>query len=401
VSTERKKIAWITFLILDTHLHKTSRLEILKSLAALGYNTELVAVSSRSKVQDEDLPLRIISIPLRYVPIISPIVFASILLFFLPFYVVISKPNVIITEPDFSTLSFMPILPLFRFKKVKLFLDVRSTPVETRGFRGYVRSICFNISLFIARNFFDGITIITPLMKEEVCRKFKLNPKSVGVWSSGVDTALFNPQDYAFEAQQLRDKLGLSQKFVIFYHGAFSQNRGLIETIEAIDDVKNEVPQTVLFLLGNGAITADLKKSIIAKGLQDKVIIHEPVKYSDVPKYIAMSDICIVPLPDHPYWRYQCPLNLLEYLAMEKVIIVTNIPAHRFIIDQEKCAIYIRSTIPSEIAKAIKYAYHNKDKLGDWGMRGRQIIEKNYTWKKIAMELEKYLFSTKESNRRS
>jgi glycosyltransferase involved in cell wall biosynthesis len=328
---------------------------------------------------------------------VSPVIFALMLFFFLPFYIIVSKPDVIITEPDISILGFTSAFPFSKSKRIKLILDVRSTPVETLGFRGRLRTLCFTASVLIARKFFDGMTIITPLMKEEVCKKFNVDPKFVGVWSSGVSATLFNPDSYVSEGEELRRKLGLSKKFIIFYHGAFSSNRGLTETIEAMCMVKRTCSDVIFFLLGTGPIANSLKDLIQMKGLQDNVVIHSSVEYADVPKYIAMSDVGIVPLPNHPYWRFQCPLNLLEYLAMEKVIIVTDIPAHRSIIGEKECGIYISSAKPIEVAKAIEYAYHNKEKLEEWGKFGRTIIEKNYTWEKIARDLENYLLSIDET----
>jgi glycosyltransferase involved in cell wall biosynthesis len=128
-------------------------------------------------------------------------------------------------------------------------------------------------------------------------------------------------------------------------------------------------------------------------GLQDHVLIHSPVDYLDVPKYIAMSNVGIVPLPNHPYWRHQCPLNLLEYLAMGKVVILTDIPANRLVVGDKECGIYLSSVKPIEIAKVIEYAYDNKEKLGEWGKNCRAIIDKEYTWERVATNLEKYLVS--------
>ena len=112
-----------------------------------------------------------------------------------------------------------------------------------------------------------------------------------------------------------------------------------------------------------------------------------------VPKYIAMCDIGIVPLPNISYWRYQCPLKLLEYLAMKRTVISTDIPAHRKIVDNKQCGIFISSTNPEEISKAIMYAYENKDKLDKWGATGREIVLTKYSWEEVAKKLEKFLLS--------
>jgi glycosyltransferase involved in cell wall biosynthesis len=245
----------------------------------------------------------------------------------------------------------------------------------------------------IAKRLFDGITIITPLMKEVVCNDFDLDPRKVGVWTSGVSDSLFNPENFISESMELKRKFGLTRKFVVFYHGVFTPSRGLIETIDALKILLPKYPNIVFFLLGTGPLASELNALIQTEGLQENVIIGNPVDQVEVPKFISMSDVGIVPLPDHPYWRFQSPLKLLEYLAMEKVVILTDIPAHRAVIDEAKCGVYVSLVNPLEIAKAIEYVYLNEDSLKEWGKIGREIVKREYTWEKVAGNLENYLQS--------
>ncbi|HLN45510.1 MAG TPA: glycosyltransferase, partial [Candidatus Sulfotelmatobacter sp.] len=96
-------------------------------------------------------------------------------------------------------------------------------------------------------------------------------------------------------------------------------------------------------------------------------------------------------LPNLPDWRYQSPLNVLEYLSMEKPVIATDIPAHTQIMGKNKCAIYITSSEPNEIAKAIIYAYENRQILRTVGLCGRQIIDEHFTWDIVAENFDRYL----------
>jgi glycosyltransferase involved in cell wall biosynthesis len=392
-SSTTKKLLWVAPLILDMHIHKTTQIEILKGLSRRGYSATLMATYSRNNDQAETLPIRLLSVPVRYVPVISPIIYAVMVFFFLPFYIIKNNPDYIIAEPDVSVFGFVSALPFSALTQTKLILDVRSTPVETSGLRGRLTIFFFDASVLIAKEFFDGMTILTPLMKEEVQQKFTISPQFIGVWSSGVSTKLFNPQNYVFEAKKLRNILGLSQKFVIFYHGALTANRGLKESIEAMAIVKHECPDAVLFLLGRGpAETINEYNDVIKKNqLQENVFIHDPVDYVDVPKFIEMSTVAIVPLPNHPYWRFQSPLKLLEYLAMEKAVILTEIPAHCSVVGSNPCGIYVSSIAPQDIAKSILYAYQNRSDLAAWGKTGRKVVDENYTWDKMAERLDEYL----------
>jgi glycosyltransferase involved in cell wall biosynthesis len=322
--------------------------------------------------------------------------FTLVLFIYLPVFIIISAPNFVIFDPEIQILSSLPGLFVSNFKKAKFVLDIRTTPVETVGFRGFQRSFWFSVSVLIAKKLFDGITIITPSMKEKVCNDFDLKPDRVGVWTSGVSDSLFNPKNFILKSMELKRKFGLTGKFVVFYHGTFTPTRGLRETIDALKILLPRYPNIVFFLLGTGALASELSALIQTEGFQENVIIGNPVDQVEVPKFISMCDVGIIPLPDHPYWRFQSPLKLLEYLAMEKVVILTDIPAHRAVIGEAKCGVYISAVNPTKIAGAIEYAYLNKGNLEEWGKMGRKIVKEKYTWEKVAMDLENYLLSIDE-----
>lgn len=369
------------------YLHKTSRIEILRHLAKRGHETFLFALHSKEKYQPKMKDVHVISIPLRYIRYLSSLAYTLLLFLFLPFYFINLKPDFIIVEPnDLAFLCLLPTLLFPRSKRPKIIMDVRSTPVLS----GPKETLVFNTAIYIAKKLFDGITIITPMMRKEICAKFDIDPRLVGVWADGASTTLFNSENY--DRIAMRKRLGLDHKFVILYHGALSMQRGILESIKSIETLKGRYPDLVLFLLGDSHSFPEIKKLIQKCDVQDTVITHDKVRYEDVPQYISLCDVGLVPLPDLPIWRHQCPLKLLEYLAMGKVVIATDIPANREVIGKSKCGIYISSANPREIAKAIIYAHDNKEKLKEWGSYGRTIINEKYSWKKVAEEFENYLF---------
>ena len=398
---QKRRILWVSAARLDVDTCQTTQLEILRNLKQRGHNSTLIAIRSGKRIHNKDLGMDLILVPLKYVPIISPIMYSIIIFFFLPFYVFVSRPDFIITEPDIPLLGFLSTVLFSKFRKVKLVLDIRSTTVNVDAIPGFVTrvrefllSYSFATSILTAKKLFDGITIITPLMKNQICTRFGLNPKRVGVWTSGVSTGIFDPEKYYFQKDVLKTELGLLGKFIVFYHGIISLKRGLIETVESMSIVKQKYPNVVFFILGGGALTrAYLEKLIQRNHLQENVVIHDAVDYLQVPSYIAICDVGIVPLPNLPYWRFQCPLKLLEYLAMEKVVIAADIPANRTVMDDDKACVYLQSVNPHHIAESIVYTYLNKEKLAQWGKSGRNLVQKNYTWNRVSIDLENYLFS--------
>jgi glycosyltransferase involved in cell wall biosynthesis len=392
-----KNVLWVepSHFNLDNSLHKMADLEISRQLAKKGINTFLLVVKSRKSFffKTEYSQVRTISIPIRHVPLISSIIYAVTLLFYLPVSIIAIQPTFIIVVPDVSILSFLPIVSLSRLKKIKIILDVRSVPVETKGFVGFLQKFWFALSIHVSKQFFDGMTVITPLMKKDLSGQYRIKPVFIGVWTSGVSLKLFSLTKFRDEGQKMKSNLGLYNKFIVFYHGVFTASRGLKETIECISLLRRNYPDIVLFLLGTGTAKLMLTNAIRDLNLENNVIIHDPVEYTEVPKFIAMSDVCIVPLPNLQDWRSQSPLKLLEYLSMEKVVILTDIPAHRFVIGNQSCGIYISSIRPSEIANSIEFAYRNREMLKDWAKSSRSIVSKDYSWEKVTADLQAYLMS--------
>jgi glycosyltransferase involved in cell wall biosynthesis len=393
--SNKLRISFVSDLILDTDLHKTRELEILRALAKRGHDITFVAVTSRRYFQIGDHRINLLSVPIRHAPIISHLIYTAFLFLYLPLHILLKKPDLIVMDPDISVISSIPSIFISKFSKTKFILDIKSTPVEVKGINAKLFEFWFDFSVTISKLMFHGFDVVTPMMKTEVCERYNINPETVSIWTNGVPLHLFDPQICIAESSKLKEQLGLSKKFVVFYHGVFSASRGLTETIKAIEITRKKHPHIVFFILGSGVIADNLKDYVQKQGLQENVIIHDPVPYEEVPKYIGLSDVCIVPLQNNSYWRFQSPLKLLEYLAMEKVVLTSDIVAHRTVVNKEKCCIYLTAVSPLEIAQSIDYAYTNQSKRCEWGKIGRTIVKNQFTWDKVAQDVERSIYSLK------
>ena len=275
--------------MLDKDLCRTAEIEILRHLKRHGFRVHLIASYSAERYQGDEVNFPVWSVPLREAPIIRPLFFAAVLFLLLPIFALLEKPDFIITTPGVLTIPHFLWKPMLsRCLRTKVILDIRSTPVEVQGLRGALQAHVFRVSVLLASKAFDGVTIVTDLMREEILRSFHLDPASVGVWTNGVSTELFDPATYVNEALQLRKELDLLGKIVVLYHGVLTHKRGIIEAVKGMSKLMcNDI---VLLLLGNGPALPAIEAAIHECGLQKKVIVHEPVKYTEVPKYIAMSD---------------------------------------------------------------------------------------------------------------
>jgi len=373
-----------------TYGYDTSNKEINKSLRKIG--NKVISLKIRNGIDDNQNEN--IIIPIIKLRLLSNFSFNLLLFFILPIYLLFNKTDVLIFDYN----SFMGIItsyPIAKLKRIKILMDIRSIPVDVNNFFGIFRVLQYNLAMFFSKLLCDGFTFLTSPMAEKECRKYRIKNKPIGIWTSGVNEELFNPKLYEKQGKELRQKLRLENKFVVFYHGVLSPNRGLQNALRAIGLLKKEHPDIILLFLGEGSAKDELKEIIKIDKLETNTILHYKIDYNEVPKYIAMINVGIVPLPYHPYWIDQSPLKVMEYLSMEKPIILTDIPAHKDIINEAKCGIFIKSDEPEEIKRGIMFAYNNKSKLMQLGKEGRKIVLQKYTWDKIAEDLERFLVKVK------
>jgi glycosyltransferase involved in cell wall biosynthesis len=383
-------VLWSRALDSTSHLSGSERIERSSYLSKEGFHTFLLAGDFPKNRYKNEKNLRFVSIPLKFIPTITPLLYGLALFFFLPFYIVKIRPDFIMT--DVSPTPFMIWKPfLSKLLNFKIILDIRSTPVGMSR-RSFGTTI-FNLSVWIAKTMFDGVTIVTPMMKKGICEAFGLNSDRVGVLPNGISDDFINYREKKCELIDLREKLGLSNRFVVIYHGSFRDNGGIFESIEAIKLIKDDYPDIVLFLLGTTSpqILEAMKRTIQTNSLNSNVIIHGPVDFHKVPDFIAMSDVGLVPLPNISAWRYQQPLKLLEYMSMGKPIIAVDSPAQRDVAGESRGVVYIRDSTPNELAKAMIFAYNNIDELKNWHKQGQQIIKEKFVWTEVNNELIKYL----------
>jgi len=388
VSKRGKRVFWITELVLDKHLHRTTPLEIMRYLALRGNDAYLCGTRSRELFRWNDASVHICCLPMREVPLIQACLLGVARFLFLPMYLLLKRPRYIIVNPGLSVFALI-WKPLLSFcAKSKVVLDIRSTPVEVEGTLGFLRALIFDISLIIAKRMFDGMTVVTAAMKETISARYGIDPQWAQVTPNGVSMAFFESSRFSDAGAQLKRQNDLVDKFVVLYHGAATAHRGIIESVESMEIVRRKHDDVVLFLLVNGPVVPTIRELVQKKALQDEVIVHDVVDYVDVPKYISMCDVGLVPLPNIPDWKDQCPLNLLEYLAMEKPVVLVDIPANRAIVGEAECGIYVRAADPVEISGGILRARDEKSRLEHRGACGRALVE---DWESIAERLEGYL----------
>ena len=367
----------------------TSRVEMPRYVAKLGHRVHVVFGAPLGDLVRETRSIPYsdcTDLPMINVPFLSSLSFHFALIFALPWLLLRYTPDVIIVD-HFSVLSIVPwaLVRKLGLLRCSIVLDLRTLPVDTAGWHGWITNRRFDLSIVFANRFFDGITMITPKMRDVLCRRLRISPMRVGIWESGVDVEKLQ------QGKNHKGEFGWEDKVIVIYHGTLSPNRGLQATVTAFAELKSVCPDARLFLLGAGAAWNELQTLIKQLHLEETVWLHPAVSYEEVADYIASADVGIIPLPDIEWWSTSSPLKLMEYLALSKPVIVSRIAAHIAVLQESKSAYYLESITAEAIAEGVRYFYARKKELERLGAAGREIVGQRYSWTVQANKLLDYL----------
>ncbi len=141
----------------------------------------------------------------------------------------------------------------------------------------------------------------------------------VTVITNGVDREIFKPRE---PDEQLKASLGLQGKFVCSYVGTIGMACGLDVILRAAKLLKDSGRDDVAFLLvGDGAVRQELQDSATRQGLDNVVFTGRQYK-SEIPRFLSISDCCLVHLRKTGLFQTVFPSKLFDALATKRPVIL-------------------------------------------------------------------------------
>ena len=137
----------------------------------------------------------------------------------------------------------------------------------------------------------------------------------------GVDTA-----HYASSRQEtsdnLRAKLGIAPgDKVMGYVGRLLHMKGVDLLVAAFAKLANSEPDAKLLLVGSGDAEESVNAQIDLLGIRDRVVQVPVVPHTQVPDYMHMLDVLVLPSRRVGMWAEQFGRVLVEAMAARKIVI--------------------------------------------------------------------------------
>lgn len=159
------------------------------------------------------------------------------------------------------------------------------------------------------------VIAVTPSFKANLVAR-GIPPEKVEVVTNGADLTLWQPRPID---EDIRTELKLAGKFVVGYIGTHGMAHALDFIVRAAAKVQD--PRLHFLFIGDGAEKASIVELAGSLGLTN-VSFLPSIPKQDVPRYLASTDVALVPLRRSDTFKTVIPSKIFEAAAMNKPILL-------------------------------------------------------------------------------
>jgi spore coat protein SA len=242
----------------------------------------------------------------------------------------------------------------------------------------------------------------------EYSRKYDIGSKYADYLSkacvipNAVDIRLFQPfWELPARRADLRKQHALEGRKVILFTGAIRKRKGIQTVVEAMEYVLKKHPDTVLVIAGGSAHNGTPRDSFSRKVLKkaasfgDNVRIMGFVPHKDIAELYLIADVFCAP----SIWEEPFGLVFAEAMAAGLPVVSSKrggIP--EIVNDGENGLLVDNPEDPSAVADHLITLLEDDKLRRSMGEKGRERIEKLFTWKHTAAKLNKILAIVENKN---
>ncbi|WP_306352878.1 glycosyltransferase family 4 protein [Flavobacterium sp. '19STA2R22 D10 B1'] len=201
------------------------------------------------------------------------------------------------------------------------------------------------------------------------------NTGKIDVIYNGIDTNLFSPKEASNTIP-----------YSIFYYGTLSEQKGSKILCEVFNEVVKIQPKATLHFIGKGKKYWEyLYEDVIQE--KDKVFYTDSVQYVDLPNMISQANVLVFAT-----FGENLPLVVIESMAMEKPVVISNIDVAPEIINHGQDGYIVNSN--EEFVQTILNLFNNPDLATKIGVNARQKVINQFSLDKTVENTLQYYNKT-------
>ena len=221
-------------------------------------------------------------------------------------------------------------------------------------------------------NYANQVIVLSESFKSELLSKYSFL-KETAV------TAFPNVINFSeFEKYPVNENLAKPAGTVLLYFGMVGKRRGIFESLRAVAELKRRNHAVSLWVVGPVDKT-DLHRfsnDIIELNIE-KEVVHVPwVHLSELPSYLAKSDICLAPFEVNKQHESGIANKLFQYLYGGKPVVASNCRPQREMIESYQCGIVF--TNQDEFVNALEKLILHPELANTLGENGKRHLFADY-----------------------
>ena len=214
------------------------------------------------------------------------------------------------------------------------------------------------------------IVTVSRASRADIATDFEISEAHIGIVHNGIDTVVFRP----------RPEVTREPFTVMATASADAPLKGLDYLLHAIAQLKDELPQIKLNVLGK--LKEDGESSALIKklGLDDQITFHSGLTSEEVSILYARATIAVVP---SIYEGFGLPAG--EAMACGVPVVSTDGGALPEVVGDS--GIIVPTRRADKIAEAIKQLFSDENLRASLAEKGRQRILDNFSWEIAARDV--------------
>jgi len=230
----------------------------------------------------------------------------------------------------------------------------------------------------------DIVITITQALKDEMVKR-GVPAQKIEILPNGVVSDRFKPLD---RNEKLAQELKIENKTVIGFVGSFVQYEGLEYIVDAVEILVNKGKKDIVALMvGDGAVWQEIVDRVEKKGLQEYFIFTGRIPHEEVEEYYSLVDIAPLPRKGLPVCEMVSPLKPFEAMAMEKVVLSSDVAALAEIVQDGYNGMLFEKDNVEDLANKIELLANDTKLREKLGKQAREWVVKERDWGVLSQRL--------------
>jgi glycosyltransferase involved in cell wall biosynthesis len=222
-----------------------------------------------------------------------------------------------------------------------------------------------------AIRFADRVVTCTDEMKEVFVAR-GADPGKIDVILNAADEAIFDPLRYPPQPRE-------PGRFDLVCHGSIEERYGHDTLIEAVAELRDEIPELRLEVYGEGSFLPEVEEMVRERGLEDRVwFARDYVPIEQLLEGLARCDVGVVAMKKDAFRDLTHCNKMYDLIAMRRPAAISRTRSVESYFPED-CFAYFDADDPVDLARAIRELYADPG-LGERLVERAAEVNEPYRW---------------------